>query len=39
MIAELAAPAAVKHVMIDPERRIFFTVCEKSVTIWDIGMC
>ena len=36
MIAELTAPAAVKYVMIDPERRLFFTACEKSITIWNL---
>ena len=35
-IAELQAPAAVKHVMIDPERRLFFTACEKTITIWNL---
>ena len=36
LIAELQAPGAVKHVMIDPERRLFFTTCEKSITIWNL---
>ena len=36
MISELQAPSAVRYVMIDPERRLFFTACEKSVTIWDL---
>lgn len=26
----------VKFAMIDPNRRLFFTACEKAVTIWDL---
>jgi len=36
MIAELQAPGAVKYVMIDPERHLFYTACDKTVTFWDL---
>lgn len=36
MMAELQAPSAVRYVMIDPERRLFLTACDKTVTIWDL---
>lgn len=36
MLAELQAPSAVRYVKIDPERRLFLTACEKTVTIWDL---
>ena len=26
----------VKYVMVDPERNIMLTACDKSVTVWDL---
>jgi hypothetical protein len=26
----------VKYVMVDPERKLMFTACEKNITIWDL---
>lgn len=39
LISELAGPqvlGSVRYVSIDPERRLFYTACEKLVTIWDL---
>ena len=36
MIAQLSAPSAVRYVMIDPVKRMFYTACEKVVTVWDL---
>lgn len=39
IISDLTGPqinGSVKYVTIDPIRRLFFSACEKTVTIWDL---
>lgn len=39
IISDLSGPhlsGFVKFVMVDPERRLMFTACEKNITIWDL---
>lgn len=39
IIADLSGPhlpGLVKYILVDPERSIMLTACEKSVTIWDL---
>ncbi len=39
IISDLSGPhlsSFVKYVMVDPERRLMFTACEKNITIWDL---
>lgn len=39
IISDLSGPhlaGLVKFVLVDPERRLMFTACEKAITIWDL---